>query len=104
MVAITGTVGSSGRYLVSGASISATVPHTLLKIVFENKTAGTNVGLFAGTLAQSAEATGGTQLSDSGGPGFQFVTLVDTASLAGQVLFVRRLVGTAAAAFVLQME
>ena len=103
MITITGTVGTSGKYLVTGAPVTTTA-HTVLKIAFENNTSGTNLALVAGTLAQFASGTGGTQLSDSGGPGFQFLSIVDTQSLAGQVLFVRRLVGSANAQFVLTVE
>jgi hypothetical protein len=103
MITITGTVGTSGKYLVTGTPVTTTA-HTVLKITFENNTAGTNLGLLAGTLAQFESGTGGTQLSDSGGPGFQFLSIIDTQSLAGQVLFVRRMVGTANAQFVLTIE
>ena len=103
MITITGTVGTGGKYLVTGAPVTTTA-HTVLKIAFENNTVGTNLALLAGTLAQFASGTGGTQLSDSGGPGFQFLSIVDTQSLAGQVLFVRRMVGTANAQFVLTIE
>ena len=103
MITITGTVGTSGKYLVTGMPVTTTA-HTVLKIAFENNTAGTNLALIAGTLAQFSSGTGGTQLSDSGGPGFQFLSIVDTQSLAGQVLFVRRMVGTANAQFVLTIE
>jgi hypothetical protein len=103
MITITGTVGTSGKYLVTGMPVTTTA-HTVLKIAFENNAGGTNLALLAGTLAQFASGTGGTQLSDSGGPGFQFLSIVDTQSLAGQVLFVRRMVGTANAQFVLTIE
>jgi hypothetical protein len=103
MITITGTLGTSGKYLVSGTPVTTTA-HAVLKIAFENNTAGTNLALLAGTLAQFASGTGGTQLSDSGGPGFQFLSIIDTQSLAGQVLFVRRMVGTANAQFVLTIE
>jgi hypothetical protein len=103
MITITGQVGSSGKYLVTGMPVTTTA-HTVLKIAFENNTAGTNLALLAGTPAQFASVTGGTQLSDSGGPGFQFLSIVDTQSLAGQILFVRRMVGTANAQFLLTIE
>ena len=48
--------------------------------------------------------TGGTQLSDSGGPGFQFLTITDTQTLEGKVIFVRRLVGSANSQFSLTIE
>jgi hypothetical protein len=46
-------------------------------ILAENKTSGTNLGLYAGTDAEFASGSGGLQLSDSGSPGFQFLTIVE---------------------------
>jgi hypothetical protein len=103
MITVTGTVGSSGKYLVTGMPVAA-VTDTVLKMVFENKTAGTNLGLYAGTTGDFASGTGGTQLSDSGGPGFQFLTIVDAHQLSGLVLFVRRIVGTANSQFALTVD
>ena len=37
MITIAGTVGSSGKYLVTGMSVD-TKTHTVLKIAFENNT------------------------------------------------------------------
>ena len=76
------------KYLVTGIPID-TKTHTVLKIVFGNKTAGTNLGLFAGTDADFTVGTGGLQLSDSGGPGFQFLTIIDTHKISGKILYVR---------------
>ena len=81
MINLTGTVGGSGKYLVTGMPVD-TKTHTVLKIVFENKTAGTNLGVFAGTDADFAAGTGGLQLSDSGGPGLMFLTIIDTHKLS----------------------
>jgi hypothetical protein len=103
MITITGTVGSTGKYLVTGIPVNTQVV-TTLKIVFENKTSGTNLGLFAGTDADFSSGSGGTDLSDSGGPGFMFLTIIDTKQLAGQVIFVRRLVGTADSQFTLTID
>jgi hypothetical protein len=103
MIQITGTVGSNGKYLVSGVPVS-TQANAVLKIAFENETAGTNLALFAGTPAQFNSGTGGTQLSDSGGPGFRFLTITDAHALEGMVLFVRRAVGSANAQFTLFIE
>ena len=103
MITITGTVGSSGKYLVTGAPVNVQM-HSVLKIAFENTTAGTNLGLFAGSITDFESGTGGTQLSDSGGPGFQFLTITDTHALSAKVLFVRREVGTANSAFSLTVE
>jgi hypothetical protein len=103
MITITGTVGSSGKYLVTGIPID-TQTHTVLKMVFENRTSGTNLGLFAGTDADFTSGSGGLELSDSGGPGFQFLTIIDTNKLSGKVIFVRREVGTADSQFALTVD
>ena len=103
MIQLTGTVGSSGKYLVTGAPVS-TKSNAVLKIAFVNNTAGTNLGLYAGTDAEFSSGTGGMQISDSGGPGFQFLTITDTQALSGQIIFVRRNVGSANAQFTLNIE
>jgi len=103
MITITGTVGSSGKYLVTGMPVN-TKTHTVLKIAFENKTSGTNLGLFAGTDANFSAGTGGLQLSDSGGPGFQFLTIIDTHKLSGKIIYVLREVGSADSQFSLTIE
>jgi len=103
MITITGIVGSSGKYLVTGIPVD-TQTHTVLKIAFENKTSGTNLALYAGTVAEFTSGTGGTQLSDSGGPGFQFLTIIDTHKLAGKIIFVRRAVGSADSEFLLTVD
>src|SRR5207248_2380391 len=41
MFTITGTVGTDGKYLVTGMPVD-TATHTVLKLAFENNTAGTN--------------------------------------------------------------
>lgn len=103
MISITGTVGGTGKYLLTGIPVD-TQTHTVLKIAFENKTSGTNLGLFAGTDAEFASGTGGLQLSNSGGPGFQFLTIIDTHKISGKAIFVRREVGSADSEFVLNVE
>lgn len=103
MITITGTVGSSGKYLVTGIPVD-TLTHTVLKIAFENNTSGTNLGLYAGTDAEFTSGSGGTQLSDSGGPEFQFLTIIDTHKLSGKIIFVRREVGSADSKFTLTVE
>ena len=103
MITINGTVGSSGKYLVTGMPVD-TKTHAVLKIAFENLTSGTNLGLFAGTDADFAAGSGGLQLSDSGGPGFQFLTIVDTHKLAGKIIHVLREVGTADSLFKLTVD
>jgi len=100
---ITGTVGSSGKYLVTSAPVTTTAV-TVLKVSFENKTAGTNLELCAGTGADFVAGTCATRLSDSGGPGFVFLTITDTAQLSGKIFFVLRAVGITSAEFNLIVE
>jgi hypothetical protein len=100
---ITGTVGSTGKYLVTGAPV-ATATATTLKISFENRTPGTNLELCAGTAGDFAAGTCSIRLSDSGGPGFVFLTITDTSQLAGKIIFVQRAVGFASAEFSLTVE
>jgi hypothetical protein len=92
----------SGKYLVTGAPVSATTG--LLKLSFENRTAGTNLELCAGTVADFSAGNCATVLSDSGGPGFIFLTIIDAAKLSGQIIFVRRAVGLANSQFALTVE
>jgi hypothetical protein len=76
----------------------------VLKMVFENKTAGTNVALCAGTMDELAQGKCSIRLSDSGGPGFQFLTIIDAKALAGKAIYAMRMVGTAPAQFELTIE
>src|SRR5258707_13682303 len=103
MIISTGPVGRSGKFLASGIPVD-TPTHTVWKIVVENRTSGTNLGLFAGTDAEFTSGSGGLQLSDSGGPGFQFLTIIDTHRLSGKIIFVRRVVGSADSQFALTVE
>jgi hypothetical protein len=103
MITIKGTVGTNGKFLVTGMPVN-TNPSTVLKIAFENNTAGTNLALCAGTIADFNAGNTGLQLSDSGGPGFQFLTVVDTHQLAGKVIYVLRAVGSAVSQFTLSVE
>ena len=100
---ITGTVGASGKYLVTGAPVTTTTA-TALKLSFENKTPGTNLELCAGSAADFAAGTCSTRLSDSGGPGFVFLTITDTSQLSGKIIFVLRAVGISPATFALTVE
>jgi len=100
---ITGTVGASGKYLVTGTPVTATTS-TVLKLSFENKTSGTNLELCAGTPADFASGTCSIRLSDSGGPGFVFLTITDTSQLSGKIIFVLRAVGFAPSTFALTVE
>jgi hypothetical protein len=103
MITIAGTVGSSGKYLVTGSAVNSKA-QTPLKIAFENKTGGTNLALWAGTINDFNTGNAGTRLSDSGGPGFAFLTVIDAADLNDQILYVQREVGTADAQFTLSID
>lgn len=103
MIQLTGTVGSSGKYLLTGMAVDTHV-HSVLKLAFENNTAGVNLALCAGTDADFAAGNPALQLSDSGGPGFQFLTIIDTHKLAGKLLYVLREVGSADAQFTVTVE
>jgi hypothetical protein len=100
---ITGTVGLSGKYLVTAAPVTASTA-TTLKLSFENKTPGTNLELCAGTAADFSAGTCSIRLSDSGGPGFVFLTITDTSQLSGKIIFVLRAVGIAPSNFALTVE
>jgi hypothetical protein len=100
-VTITGTSGA--KYLVTGMPVTTTTD-AVLKIAFENKTAGTNLSLCAGTMADFTAGKCAMPLSDSGGPGFQFLTIVDAKALAGKIIYVIRSVGSADSQFVLTIE
>jgi len=103
MLTITGSVGATGKYLVTGIPVD-TKAHTVLKLTFENNTAGTNLSLCAGTDADFTAGTAGISLSESGGPGFQFLTIIDTHKLAGKIIYVLRQVGTAISQFTLNVD
>jgi hypothetical protein len=103
LIRLTGTVGGSGKYLVTGIPVD-TQTHTELKLTFENNTAGTNLALCAGTNADFIAGTPGLTLSDSGGPGFQFLTIIDTQKLFGKFIYVLRQVGSANSQFTLIVE
>jgi hypothetical protein len=83
---ITRVVGPSGKFLVTGAPVTATTA-MVLKLSFENKTSGTNLELCAGTAADFAAGTCSTRLSDLGGPGLVFLTITDTSQLSGKIIF-----------------
>jgi len=103
LTTITGTVGASGKYLVTGAPVTTTAA-TVLKLSFENRTSGTNLELCAGTAADFAAGTCSIRLSDSGGPGFVFLTITDTSQLSGKIIFVQRAVGITPSTFALTIE
>jgi len=102
-ITITGTVGVGGKYLVTGSTVSNKT-HAVLKMSFKDTTAGTNLALCSGTVAQFTAGTCGTQLNDSGGPSFTFLTIIDAADLNGLQLYVLYEVGTAPASFSLTIE
>jgi hypothetical protein len=81
-----------------------TEAHTVLKLTFENNTAGTNLSLCAGSDADFAAGMAGITLSDSGGPGFMFLTIIGTHALSGMILYVLRNVGSADSQFTLTVD
>lgn len=100
-VVISGTVGASGMYLVTGLPVQGAAP-AMIKFTFENRTAGTHLQLCAG---DGSDFSGCTMiLANSSGPGFRFLTIVDMPTLSGKVLYVRRGSGTAPSTFVLTVE
>src|SRR6516162_8190528 len=103
MLTITGTVWRSGTNLSRRVPVDTTA-NAVLKMAFENNTSGTNLALFAGTTANFESGSGGTQLSDSGGPGFRFLTIIDTQQLSGKIIFVRREVGSTNSQFTLTVD
>jgi cysteine-rich repeat protein len=100
-VTITGI--ADPNYLISGTQVTSAA-HAVLKMVFEDRTPGTNVSLCAGIIDDFAQGKCSMWLSDSGGPGFQFLTIIDANALSGKVLYVIRQVGTVPAQFVLTIE
>ncbi len=99
---ITGTVGF-GKYLLTGSPINVST-NAVLKMSFETTTAGENLALCAGSIADFAAGHCATQLNDSGGPGFRFLTIVDAASVNGKYLFIIREVGINPASFSFTIE
>ena len=67
-------------------------------------TAGENLSLCAGSISDFAAGRCATQLNDSGGPGFTFLTIVDAASLNGKHLYIIRTVGINPASFRFTIE
>jgi hypothetical protein len=99
---ITGTVGSQ-KYLLTGSAVNVTT-NAVFKISFETTTAGENLSLCAGSIADFSAGRCTTQLNDSGGPGFRFLTIVDAASLNGKQLYIIRNVGINPATFSFTIE
>lgn len=91
------------KYLITSVPAMSS-GDAMLKMVFENKTPGTNVSLCAGTMEDFADGKCAMHLSGSGGPGFHFLTIIDARELYGKVLYAIRAVGTAPAQFVLTIE
>src|SRR5260370_32097142 len=86
---ITGTVGPGpgAKYLLTGSAVNVTT-NAVFKMSFETVTAGENLALCAGGVADFVAAKCATQLNDSGGPEFRFLTIVNAASLTGKQLYV----------------
>lgn len=102
LTTITGTVGGTA-YLLTGSPVNVTA-NVVLKMTFETTTSGANLELCAGGGADLAAGRCATRLSDSGGPGFTFLTMVDAASLNGKILYVIKAVGVDPASFRFTIE
>ena len=104
-LSITGTVGPGpgAKYLLTGSAVNVTT-NAVFKMSFETLTAGENLALCAGSVADFVAGKCATQLNDSGGPGFRFLTIVDAASLNGKQLYVIKEVGINPASFVFTIE
>jgi hypothetical protein len=100
-ITITGV--ADPQYLISGTQVKSAA-HAVLKMVFENRTPGTNVSLCVGAIDDFAQGKCSMHLSGSGGPGFQFLTIIDANAMSGEVLYVIRKIGTVPAQFVLTIE
>jgi len=102
---ITGTVGPGpgAKYLLTGSAVNVGA-NTVFKMSFETITAGENLALCAGSVADFVAGHCATQLNDSGGPGFRFLTIVDAASLNGKQIYVIKEVGINPASFVFTIE
>lgn len=102
-VSITGTVGATGKYSVTSVPITGKTS-AVFKMVFENRTEGTNLVLCAGTTAEFNSGACPRELAKSGGPGYRFLAIIDMATISGHVLYVKRLAGNASSAFELTVE
>jgi hypothetical protein len=102
-VAISSTVGASGKYLVTQVPVTGTAP-AMIKLTFENRTAGTKLELCAGAGGDFAGGYCPMSLANSVARGAPLLTIVDMATLSGKVLYVRSVAGTAASTFVLTVE
>lgn len=100
-ITITGSVNQ--KFIVTGMAVASQTP-AVLKLSFENNTSGTNLSLCAGTIADFNAGKCAMLLSSSGGPGFQFLTIVDTPQLNGKVIYVLRAVGNVTSKFTLVVE
>ena len=101
-LSISGTVGST-KYLLTGSAVNVSA-NAVLKISFETTTPGDNLALCAGSIADFVAGRCATQLNDSGGPGFRFLTIVDAASLNGKHLYILKEVGNTPTSFFFTIE
>jgi len=100
---INGSVGPGAKYLLTGSAVDVST-NAVFKMSFETTTPGENLALCAGSVADFASGHCATQLNDSGGPGFRFLTIVDAASVNGKHLFVIKEVGVNPASFSFTIE
>jgi hypothetical protein len=71
----------------------------LLKFSFETTSAGDNLALCAGSGTDFDAGLCPIRLNDSGGPGFQFLNVIDASDFDGKILYNLREVGANPASF-----
>jgi hypothetical protein len=102
-VTVAGSVGDSGKYLVSGTPVSG--PATaIVKFTFRTLTPGARLSLCAGTLADFESGRCAIHLASSEGPDAMFLSIVDLRTLGGKMLYVSRGGGAGNARFELTAE
>src|SRR5262245_38654326 len=101
VITLKGTVGATGKHLLCDA-----LPNNLsglLKFTLETTTAGANLCLMSGSMADFGAGNGKILIS-SGGPGYQHLTLLNPADLGGKALYIKLVAGSGTPSFTLQFE
>lgn len=91
------------KYLLTGSPVNVST-NAILKMSFETTSGGDNLELCAGAVEDFTAGRCPIRLSDSGGPGFRFLTIVDAASLNGKFIYIIRAVGINPATFSFTIE
>ena len=99
---INGTV-SNQKYLLTGSAVKVTA-NAVLKISFETTSAGDNLSLCAGSIAEFARWHLRHTTERLRRTGFRFLTILDAASLNGKQLYILKNVGINLASFTFTIE